>query len=281
MLHACIWFLKVSRIPSDWEEQGEAAKKTAEGGHVVYSSPPHDARWWVVQEGGSDSATQTLCIELRVWEKVENHCSVWPLSWAKAKQIHLSQQFPSTSFSQAPWWHQPCFRNYLTSVFQISSEPARVTNTHSNSGKLSTHRTGCWPSGMNYSFMSLFVLYLGKDCMKPSIMCPQETTGKPLSPMEMSVLLPDRCKYSRYLLFLISVCYFVLLPSSSGSCSHSPYKHGKSSFITDIYNKHADTWDVNREAGIITEPLNQPQDLVSIISDRTSILQDTGQKVEK
>lgn len=70
---------------------GEAEKKrTAEGGHVVYSSPLHDGRWWAVQEGGSDSATQTLCIGLHIWEKVESHCSVWPLSWAKAKQIHLS-----------------------------------------------------------------------------------------------------------------------------------------------------------------------------------------------
>lgn len=155
--HACIWLLKVSRIPSDWEEQGEREKKrTAEERHVVYSSPLHGACWWVVQEGGGDSATQTLCIGLYVWEKVENHCSVWPLSWAKAKQIHLSQQFPTTSFSQAPWWHQPCFRNYLTFVFQISDEPARVTNTHISSGKLSTHQTGCRTSFFPESICFVF-----------------------------------------------------------------------------------------------------------------------------
>lgn len=107
------------------------------------SSVSGSVRWeWL-------SHTDIVRWAARLRKKVENHCSVWPLSWAKAKQIHLSQQFPSTSFSQAPWWHQPCFCNYLTSVFQISNEPARVTNTHISSGKLSTHWTGCWPSGMN------------------------------------------------------------------------------------------------------------------------------------
>lgn len=159
-VYACIWFLK--------GRSGE--RRTAEGRHVVYSSPLHDARWRAVWEGGSDSAAQTLRIGLYVWEKVGNRCSVWVLSWAKAKQIHLFPQFPSSNSSQAPWWHQPCFRNYLTSVFQISSEPARVTNTHISSGKLSTHWTGCWPSGVNYSSMNVFHLYLGKKSAKPNLM---------------------------------------------------------------------------------------------------------------
>lgn len=118
--------------------------------------------------------------------KGENHCSVWPLSWVKAKRMHLFRQYPSTGFSQVPWWHQPRFRNYLTSVFQISSEPARVTNTHISSGNLSTYWTGCRPSGMNCSFMSQFVLYLGKEHMKPSVIRPKEATGKAPCPAEKS-----------------------------------------------------------------------------------------------
>lgn len=147
-----------------------------------------------LQWEGSLSAGHLCLMLTRVWfgngwhvsGKGENHCSVRALSWVKAKRMHLFRQFPSTSFSQVPRWHQPRFRNYLTSVFQISSEPARVTNTHISSGKLSTYRTGCRPSGMNCSFMSQFVLYLGKEHMKLNVIRPKEATGKAPCPAEKS-----------------------------------------------------------------------------------------------
>lgn len=81
----------------------------------------------------------------------------------KSKANTSLSAVPSSSSSQAPWWHQPCFRNYLTSVVQISNEPARVTNTHISPAKLSTHQTGGRPSGVNSAFRSLFGLHLGGD----------------------------------------------------------------------------------------------------------------------
>lgn len=220
--------------------------RNAEGkAHVVWSRTAQASviHWCAVWRGGGDSVTQTFCIGLHVWEKVENGCSAWPLPWAKAKQTHLSWRFPSTSFNQAPWWHQPCFRNYLTSVFQITNEPARVTNIHISSGKLSTYQTGCWPSGTSYSFKSGFILYLRKEHAKKTTM----------------VLLARDCRHrfvphgngnslerglqiqQRHLLFL-TLC--VLPPSFSLSSHLLPTAHPKQAkenmdpLLLDICNKH-------------------------------------------
>lgn len=180
-------------------------------------------------EGGDDSGTQTLCTGLWGWGRALTLPSVTPFL-GKSKANPSLSAVPSSSSSQAPWWHQPCFCNYLTSVVQISNEPARVTNTHISPEKLSTHQTGGWPSGVNSAFRSLFGLYLGGNCTILNTRCPWEAPGKPLCAVAVSVLLPEGCRCSRYLLFVISVCYFALLPPSSGSCSHSLYKSGKSSF---------------------------------------------------
>lgn len=189
---------------------------------VVSSSAPHGADGeWLVKVGVTQ-AHRHCALDCRAEERWEPLPSV-TLFLGKSKANPSLSAVPSSSSSQAPWWHQPCFCNYLTSVVQISNEPARVTNTHISPAKLSPHQTGGWPSGVNSAFRSLLGLCLGEHSMKSNI------PGKPRA-VAVSVLLPEGCRCSRYLLFLISVFHFAVLPSNSGSCSHSSQKHGKSSF---------------------------------------------------
>lgn len=190
----------------------------------------------------------------------------------------------STSFtsSQAPGPAGAMMTSALLSqwfnFFQISSEPARLTNTHISSGKLSTYLTRCWPSETNYfvSWVNLLCVW-GKNVWNQMLHVHKKIQASCLCPTEKSALMQiqQRSLFISFLLLYATPLQLQLLFLLSTQAQK------KKLLLTDICNKHADTWDINWEAGIITEPLNQPQDLVSIIRDRIGILQDPGQKAEK
>lgn len=161
--------VKSPQDPCRWRNREKEGGGGLQREAVVSSSAPHS--WWAVGKVGVTQAHRHSTLDWRAEEGWQPLLGVTPLPSRSKANPSLSAA-PRSSSSQAPWWHQPCFCNYLTSVVQISNEPARVTNPHISPEKLSTHQTGGQPSAVNSAFRSLFGLYLGEDCTKSNIRCP-------------------------------------------------------------------------------------------------------------